>query len=163
MGHRIIKYVSFNDEKEADLIEIVKGLYFANWVKDSLRHEFFNKTKIPISFYQKQKGSLDEKSTAGYVYVLENPYINGLKIGKTTKLPEDRAKELSQSPGVPAPFSVIYKEYVDNCNKGETFVHKMLEKYRLSNKEFFDVPVDDVKALIYYYKLVEKNERRRKK
>ncbi len=43
----------------------------------------------------------------GYVYVLMNSSMRGLvKIGKTEREPEERAKELSASTGVPTPFMV---------------------------------------------------------
>lgn len=36
---RILKHVSFNTEKEADLIEISNNLDFSKWVKEKLKHE----------------------------------------------------------------------------------------------------------------------------
>ncbi len=42
----------------------------------------------------------------GYVYILVNPTFTGYaKIGKTTKDPAIRTKELSSSTGVPAPYA----------------------------------------------------------
>jgi len=84
----------------------------------------------------------------GFLYVLINPTIEGLvKIGKTARDPQSRAKELSAATGVPAPFVVAYDEYFNDCDKAEQFVHTRLEikGYRVSNnKEFFKAPLKDV-------------------
>ena len=62
--------------------------------------------------------------TAGYVYVLINPSLNGIvKIGKTQNNPDERAKELSSATGVPTPFFVAYSSYFKDSNAAETFVH----------------------------------------
>jgi len=82
----------------------------------------------------------------GYVYVLMNPSMQNLvKIGKTKREPEERAKELSTT-GVPTPFIVVYSCYFENCSKVESFVHKYLESegFRVSSKrEFFEIPIKD--------------------
>lgn len=86
-------------------------------------------------------------SDKGYVYVLINPSIKGMvKIGKTTRTPEERAKELSLATGVPTPFVVAYESCFINCSKAELFVHDYLGKhgYRVSNnREFFELPIKD--------------------
>jgi TPR repeat protein len=82
-------------------------------------------------------------STAGYVYILINPSLNGIvKIGKTQNNPEERAKELSSATGVPTPFFVAYSSYFTDCTAAEIFVHTRLANNRLAqNKEFFQVSV----------------------
>ena len=81
--------------------------------------------------------------TAGYVYVLINPSLNGIvKIGKTQNNPDERAKELSSATGVPTPFFVAYSSYFKDSNAAETFVHTLLANKRLAeNREFFQVSV----------------------
>lgn len=81
--------------------------------------------------------------TAGYVYILINPSLNGVvKIGRTQNSPDERAKELSSATGVPTPFFVAYSSYFEDCNAAEIFVHTLLENNRLAdNKEFFQVSV----------------------
>ena len=76
---------------------------------------------------------------SGYVYVLINPGAMGLvKIGKTTRDPEERAKELSSATGVPTPFIVVYSVFFNDCTRAESYVHALLSERRLSsNKEFF--------------------------
>ena len=84
----------------------------------------------------------------GYVYALINPSLVGLvKIGKTTRTPKERALELSSSTGVPTPFVVGYEIYVSNCNKAETYLHRILESngFRVAdNREFFRVELKDI-------------------
>ena len=36
---RILKHVSFNTEKEADLLEMANSFDFSKWVKEKLKHE----------------------------------------------------------------------------------------------------------------------------
>lgn len=83
----------------------------------------------------------DESTTAGYVYLLMNLAMPGLvKVGKTTRRPEDRARELSGATGVPNPFVVVYEIFVVNCNNAEAEMHRQLANYRVSsNREFFRI------------------------
>ena len=58
----------------------------------------------------------------GYIYIMINPsYPNLVKIGKTSRSPEERAAELSQTSGVPTPFYVAYEELVKDYGRVETF------------------------------------------
>ena len=67
-------------------------------------------------------------SSQGYIYVLINPAMPGLlKIGLTTKTPEERVKELSNATGVPINFILIYKEFFQNCAAAEKAIHAHLE------------------------------------
>jgi len=78
-------------------------------------------------------------SNVGHVYILVNPSHKLLKIGKTTKTPEERAAELS-STGVPAPFMVAYFERVSDCDLAEARVHAELAAFRVNgDREFFSV------------------------
>ncbi len=81
-------------------------------------------------------------------YALEASPLQGLiKVGKTTRHPKDRAKELSSHTGVPTPYIVAYYKKVGDCNKAERFVHSQLENngFRVSeNREFFNASLADV-------------------
>ena len=81
----------------------------------------------------------------GYIYVMINPSMEGLvKIGKTTRDPESRAKELSQATGVATPFCVAFSIFVLDCHSAEEFVHAMLEHEgfrNTANREFFQMPL----------------------
>ena len=79
----------------------------------------------------------------GYIYILMNASMPKLlKIGKTTKAPEERASELSVSTGVPTPYHVAYHVWVEDCDGTEKEIHDKLAPYRISNKrEFFSAPL----------------------
>lgn len=83
----------------------------------------------------------------GYIYVLMNPSLpNMVKIGKTTRTPEERAKELSSATGVPTPFVVVYSCMFEDCDLSEKFIHTYLELkgFRVSlNREFFEIPINE--------------------
>jgi hypothetical protein len=83
--------------------------------------------------------------SAGYVYALINPSLDGLvKVGRTERIPEERALELSQGTGVPTPFIVAFQIWVRDCETGEAGVHAFLEMrgYRVNeNREFFRAPL----------------------
>lgn len=88
----------------------------------------------------------------GFIYVLINPSMEGLlKVGKTTRDPEGRVKELSGATAVPTPFLVAYKAFFNDCSQAERYVHTRLEQgaYRISgNREFFAAPLDEVIEII---------------
>ena len=81
----------------------------------------------------------------GHIYILVNPSMEGLvKIGETTREPEERAKELSQATGVATPFFVAYSIVVGDCHSAEEYVHAVLECNgfkRSPNREFFQIPL----------------------
>jgi hypothetical protein len=80
---------------------------------------------------------------AGYVYILVNPaFPRYVKIGKTTKDPEVRARELSSSTGIPAPYGVAWDALVSNCHEVERLVHQRLAHARArDDREFFAIPL----------------------
>jgi T5orf172 domain len=88
----------------------------------------------------------------GYIYVLINPSMEGLvKVGKTTRNPQDRVEELSSSTGVPTPFILVYQEYFEDCSKAELMIHQILESKnaRISkNREFFKAQPYEVIKII---------------
>lgn len=88
----------------------------------------------------------------GYVYVMINSSMNGLvKIGKTGKDPEERAKELSTATGIATPFTVVYKRMFNDCDKAEKNAHAILSErgYRVNNKrEFFSIDISEAIDLI---------------
>src|ERR1035438_4398195 len=81
----------------------------------------------------------------GHIYILINPSIEGLvKIGKTTRDPESRAKELSQATGVATLFYVAFNIFVSDCHSAEEFIHAVLEHKgfrNTANREFFQMPL----------------------
>jgi DNA-directed RNA polymerase subunit RPC12/RpoP len=88
------------------------------------------------------------QANGGYVYALLNSTMPGLvKIGKTEREPEERAKELSNATGIATPFVVAYAERFNDCAAAEDYVHALLEQkgFRVAqNREFFCAPVKAV-------------------
>jgi hypothetical protein len=87
---------------------------------------------------------------AGFVYILTNPSIPGqVKIGHSSRSPEERARKLSNSSGVPSPFIVVYAESVRNCEEVEREIHRRLEHVRINpNREFFSIPIQDAITIV---------------
>jgi HEAT repeat protein len=81
---------------------------------------------------------------------LENDSMPGLiKIGKTYKDCDERARILSNPSGVPTPFEVVFKLYSDTYEKLEIEIHRALAEYRVSlQREFFRFPVDGAVEVI---------------
>jgi hypothetical protein len=78
----------------------------------------------------------------GYIYILSNASMPGLiKIGCTSRSPEERRRELSRPTGIPVDFEVEYEIYSYNIKEVEREIHKALTKYKFG-KEFFEVDVN---------------------
>jgi hypothetical protein len=80
----------------------------------------------------------------GYVYVLMSPaFPTLLKIGRTTKNPQERANELSTT-GSPEKFVVVHSVMTNDCVFLEQSLHEHYKEKRYSqNREFFEVSVAD--------------------
>jgi hypothetical protein len=80
-----------------------------------------------------------------YIYILLNPAHKSLvKIGRTSRSPEERAQELSTATGVPLPFLVAYESLVSDSTRAEALIHEELSSqgYRTNpSREFFEVPL----------------------
>lgn len=89
---------------------------------------------------------------SGYIYILINPALSGLvKIGKTSKTSEERAKELSSATGVPTKFVVAYDEFFEDIDLAEISIHEILKSmghHVFPNKEFFDIPLKNAIEII---------------
>lgn len=84
----------------------------------------------------------------GYLYILSNESMPGLiKIGRSVNGARKRAKELNTT-GVPSPFRVEFEVLVDDCVYAESVVHAHLSEYRVPNKEFFKMSVDEAKGCL---------------
>lgn len=94
-----------------------------------------------------EQGDANKK---GYVYILVNPAFPGfVKVGKTTKDPEARAREVSSGSGVPAPYAVAWDALVNDCHQVERLVHQELAHTRARNdREFFAVPLKKAISIV---------------
>ena len=87
----------------------------------------------PDELTTRRNGGLEKREPGkrGYVYILINPAFAGfVKIGKTTKDPEVRAREVSAGSGVPAPYAVAWDVLVDDCDHVERMIHQQLAPAR---------------------------------
>jgi len=80
----------------------------------------------------------------GHVYVMTNELIpNLVKIGKTSRTPEERAQEL-KSTGVPGAWVSQYSVFTPQCDVLEKAVHGALHHFRISTeREFFTISVEE--------------------
>ncbi len=90
-----------------------------------------------------------------------NPFFpEWLKIGKTTKTSEKRAREIYRK-GQAVEFCVIYENETTNCDLLEKEVHQILNNFRINpNREFFTLPVK--KAILAIEKVVKRLEQEKK-
>jgi len=93
----------------------------------------------------------------GTIYILFNPAMKGLlKVGKTTRLSEQRANELSKATGVPSEFHVVYEEEFNDVGKAEQLIHSRLDQYRYNrNREFFQLPLKQAIRVVMAVKELE--------
>ncbi|MFT3823636.1 MAG: GIY-YIG nuclease family protein [Chitinophagaceae bacterium] len=97
------------------------------------------------------------QSTLGFVYVLTNESIPGMvKIGYTTNLAEDRAKELFKT-GVPTPFEIAFRVLSIFPKVLEELVHQELDAFRVTGKrEFFRVtPEKAIDSVLFNRQFVD--------
>ena len=87
-----------------------------------------------------------------WVYVLTNTTMPGLcKIGFTKNKPSERVKQINSATGVAQDFVVEWALPCFNAHDVEKQVHKYLQDngFRVNNKkEFFNISVDEAKAVV---------------
>jgi hypothetical protein len=135
---RIILEARLNNERHiGEMVEDLRNIRFEKLLNEVVYTfdyaDFVKRTMIESQLHKKPSVN------AGWIYVLVNSTMpNLVKIGKTTRHPENRAKELGGSTGVASPFIVAFSEKFDNIHKAEQVVHALLNASRLSDKrEFF--------------------------
>lgn len=97
----------------------------------------------------KNKG---HKGKEGKIYILRSPYHKDalVKIGRTSRVTEKRAKEISSATGVPYDFEVMYEEDVFDSHLAEKIIHKKLDNERVNNKrEFFLLPLKNAVKMVF--------------
>jgi hypothetical protein len=89
-----------------------------------------------------------ESDFSGHIYILRNPHFSHLlKIGKTTRSPEERATELSSATGVPGDFQVIWKMRTSDCDSAERLIQEELREQRVDG-EFFAVDLSQAVDIV---------------
>ena len=92
------------------------------------------------------------RDRVGKVYILRNPYLKEavIKIGRTSRVSEIRAKEISGGTGVPHEFEVLYEEDVLDSKLAEKLVHEKLAGERVNPKrEFFKLPLKRAVRVVF--------------
>jgi ribosomal protein L37AE/L43A len=86
----------------------------------------------------------------GYVYVPVNSANPDLvKIGMTSREPEERAEELNNSTGVAMPYIVAYEAETPYPRKVESAVHERLSDKRVNpDREFFRIDLKEAIEVI---------------
>lgn len=116
----------------------------------------------PLPDLSDMPGDVDSNCAGkGYVYVLINATMPGfVKIAYSTKLPEDRAAELSNVTGVAAPFLVVWEERLEQFVEAERLIHAQLDAMRHSeNREFFQMDTRDaIRVVIDVAKTLRNDE-----
>lgn len=84
-------------------------------------------------------------SEKGYVYVLTNPSFKAdwVKIGKSSRLPDVRSKELYNT-AVPLPYEVYATLCTERYHQAEKLIHRSIDRIshlRINaSREFFNIP-----------------------
>lgn len=90
--------------------------------------------------------------TAGWIYALSSPSLpNVIKIGRTTRDPVTRARELGGYAGAAADYVVVAHAAVPDAVACETHAHRMLRHCRRKGKEreLFDITPGRARAVIF--------------
>ena len=91
------------------------------------------------------------RENMGYIYALTNEFMPGLvKIGRTDRNPELRAKELFTT-GVPVPFKIQIAKRVKDPIEKEKLLHSIMGRHevdeKLRKREFFRSDIDSILEL----------------
>ncbi len=146
-----------NQEEKSKAVDILGGIEALEQILKE------HKASEPLEPNNDTRDILNKKDviiTEGWIYILTNPSLQKdiLKIGKTNRGPEERAKEISSPTGVATPFNVAYKLKVIDCDIVETIIGKELQRYKYSqNREFFKLPLNTaIRIVKIVSKYVEK-------
>jgi hypothetical protein len=138
------------------LFDVIWPTFEQFLAKEGLKKDFLQELSVfsrqhpelyPVEWLQEFNNVIKNSPDRGFLYVVVNPSMQGLvKIGKTSRVPAERVRELSGATGVPTPFILVYQAWFANCSEAELLVHALLEKrnYRVSpNREFFNAPANE--------------------
>ena len=71
------------------------------------------------------------------------------KVGFTTKLPDERAAQLSRTTGQPDGFAVVQEWHVRAPKKIEAEIHRRLKSVRINNsREFFSAKYREIRQCV---------------
>lgn len=135
----------FND---ADICLLKKGdLVKFSYISTGRKYKYYKINELSIEIVNPMENA---KYTKGFVYILSNPSMPDLlKIGFTTRSPEERARELyNQSTGIPKRFKVEWSIFIaGDPQLVEKKVHAELKDYK-HGKEFFKINLDAAQYVV---------------
>jgi hypothetical protein len=139
------KFLVDNKWVNCELPNLVKPSY-VNWYFKKLIDETNKEIRKIELILRSRKRKVELADNLHFVYVMSNQaYTNIYKIGWTSSLPEERAEELTGT-GHLHPFKVEYFKKVKNAEKIEQQCHEYFKKNRVvNNREFFEVPLKEIK------------------
>ncbi len=146
IGKRTYSIFSSDEWSFLKIGDYVRWLYRTNKLSGGSRRTYY---KIVLESIEVLNPAEQAESTTGYVYVLSNQSMRGVrKIGFTTSTPTARAAELSSSTGVPTPFNVDWFLAIEgDPGLVERSVHARPSSSR-HGKEFFRVSLERAKETI---------------
>ena len=80
----------------------------------------------------------------GYIYFIHQEDTNYWKIGRTKK-PQDRIRKHRTSNVNITGYTAIFE--VENDVLSESILKRLLKKYRFDNREFFELPIDELRGI----------------
>jgi hypothetical protein len=111
-------------------------------------------TILPVYIAKQLYSTLTEsKQQEGYIYCFATPSMPGIvKIGMTTRSPEERLKEANSSNTwkPPTPYHIVTSKKLINPQFAESIIHKALSangERIVGNREFFKISEDKVHDL----------------
>jgi len=117
------------------------------WVN---RKESYYQANTDELIIERKEEEIFTENNAGYIYVMRNAYQlkNTYKIGLTTNIASERAKQLSKT-SVPDKFQVMREWNVRDCYQAEKEIHTILDKYRIDpRREFFELDMKEINIVI---------------
>jgi hypothetical protein len=123
-----------------------KEIHSRTWVEKTLSWQESTITDDEIEITIPSTISINK----GFIYLLRNPAheLDLFKIGLTTKVVEERAKQLSGTPS-PDKFLIINRWLVTDCVLAEKLIHTKLDRFRINPKrEFFKINLEEAIKVI---------------
>ena len=80
----------------------------------------------------------------GYIYFIHQEDTNYWKIGRTKK-PQDRIRKHRTSNVNITGYTAIFE--VEDDVLSESILKRLLKKYRFDNREFFELPIEELKTI----------------
>lgn len=150
-----------NEDLDSENKKLKDQLTSAENLVDKTRQELEKCQKelktYKLAFHQINSSTSIIERPDEYVYILRNPaFQKYLKIGMTTRHPNERVKELNSGTGIPEPFKIVFFARCHQSHRVEARLHSELNEFRVKpSREFFEIELD--KALNMLSVILDKN------